>query len=406
MIGARLGERLLVLLVIATILFFMFRLMPGNPFAAYISPTFTEEQQRLLTEQFGLDKPLSEQYVVYMANLFQGKLGDSFFYKKPVAEVMLELLPNTLMLSTISLVLAYIIGVIGGGFMAWRRGSRVEGAGIIYTLISRSAPEFWVGMILLTIFAFRLKWFPASGATSPGVIYDSFWDQLFSLDYWRHLVLPALTLVFYLQGLPMLLMRSNMLDVMQEDFITLARMKGISEWRIMLRHAARNALLPVVTAMALGIGYTIGGDVVIETIFSWPGVGRMLVRAVAASDYPLASGAFLTIAAIMVFLNMLADLLYYWLDPRVGQVKGGVRMTVDVSVTGEGLSVPPQLDDLSAAGGAPTSLAALWQTMRRDHFALAGLAIYAFFLVVAIFAPADRALRPAGGHERGHEVAE
>jgi peptide/nickel transport system permease protein len=210
---------------------------------------------------------------------------------------------------------------VGGGFMAWHRGSRTESAGIVYTLISRSAPEFWVGMILLTIFAFRLRWLPASGATSPGVIYDSYLEQLTSVDYWKHLILPALTLVFYLQGLPMLLMRSNMLDVMQEDFITLARMKGISEWRIMLRHAARNALLPVVTAMALGIGYTIGGDVVVETIFSWPGVGRMLVRAVSASDYPMASGAFLTIAAVMVFLNMIADILYYLLDPRVGRSK-------------------------------------------------------------------------------------
>jgi len=118
-----------------------------------------------------------------------------------------------------------------------------------------------------------------------------------------------------------LLMRSNMLDVMQEDFVTLARMKGISEWKIMLRHAARNALLPVVTAMAMGIGFTMGGDVVVETIFSWPGLGRMLVRAVSARDYPVAQGAFLTLAAVMVFLNLLADLLYYWLDPRVGRSK-------------------------------------------------------------------------------------
>ncbi len=320
-IAARLGERLLVLLIIATILFFMFRLMPGNPLVAYISPTFTEEQQQLLMEQFGLDKPLGTQYFIYMGNLLQGELGDSFFYKKPVAEVMLELLPNTLMLSTIPLVLAYVIGVVGGGLMAWRRGSRFETAGILYTLISRSAPEFWVGMILLTLFAFNLKWLPASGATSPGVIYASFWDQLTSLDFWRHLILPGLTLMFYLQGLPMLLMRSNMLDVMQEDFVTLARMKGISEWKIMLRHAARNALLPVVTAMAMGIGFTMGGDVVVETIFSWPGLGRMLVRAVSARDYPVAQGAFLTLAAVMVFLNLLADLLYYWLDPRVGRSK-------------------------------------------------------------------------------------
>ena len=176
-------------------------------------------------------------------------------------------------------------------------------------------------MLLLTLFAFKLQWLPASGATSPGVIYDSFWQQLVSPDYWRHLILPVVTLAFYLQGLPLLLMRSNMLDVMQEDFVTLARMKGISEWKIMLRHGARNAILPVVTAMAMGIGYAIGGDVVVETIYSWPGLGRMLVRAVSASDYPVAQGAFLSIAAVMIFLNLLADILYYSLDPRLGKSK-------------------------------------------------------------------------------------
>jgi peptide/nickel transport system permease protein len=320
-IGSRVLERLLVLLVIAVILFFMFRLMPGNPLVAFISPTFTTEQQQTLMREFGLDKPLSVQFVIYVGQLLHGNLGDSFFYKRPVAEVLGELVPNTLMLSVFALVLAYIFGAVAGGILAWRRGSRLETAGIIYTLISRSAPEFWIGMLLLTLFAFKLQWLPASGATSPGVIYASFWQQLASPDYWRHLVLPVLTLAFYLQGLPLLLMRSNMLDVMQEDFVTLARMKGISEWRIMLRHGARNAMLPVVTAMAMGIGYAIGGDVVVETIFSWPGLGRMLVRAVAASDYPVAQGAFLSIAAVMVLLNLLADVLYYALDPRIGKSK-------------------------------------------------------------------------------------
>lgn len=318
-IATRLGERLLVLFVIATILFFMFRLMPGSPLVAYISPTFTAEQQDALVKSFGLDKPLPVQYANYMVNLARGDLGRSFFYKKPVAELMGELLPNTLMLTVIPLLIAYSFGVVVGTVLAWRRGSRVEGVGIIYTLISRSAPEFWVGMLLLTLFAFRLNWFPASGATSPGVIYPDFLHQLFSRDFWKHLVLPALTMAFYLQGLPLLLMRSNMLDVLEEDFVTMARMKGISEWRVVLRHAARNALLPVATAIALGIGYTIGGDVVVETIFSWPGLGRMLVRAVANRDYPLAQGAFFVLAALMVLMNLVADLMYYALDPRVGR---------------------------------------------------------------------------------------
>jgi peptide/nickel transport system permease protein len=319
LIATRLGERLLVLLVIATILFFMFRLMPGNPLAAYINPTFTQEQQDALMASFGLDKPLIVQYFIYIGNLLQGKMGESFFYHKSVGALVWEMLPNTLMLTLLSLILAYGFGVVAGILLAWRRGTALETGGIIYTLITRSAPEFWVGMIFLTVFSFKLKWFPASGATSPGVIYDTYWQQLTSLDFWRHLVLPTLTMAFYLQGLPLLLMRNNMLDTMQEDFVTMARMKGLSEWKVMIRHAARNALLPVVTALALGIGYTIGGDVVVETIFSWPGLGRLLVRAVSSRDYPVAQGAFLVIAALMVFMNLVADILYYLIDPRVGR---------------------------------------------------------------------------------------
>ena len=363
--------------------------------------------------QFGLDKPLSTQFFIYLGNLLQGNLGDSFFYKKPVAAC------DAGSAAQHDHALRALAGPgvhIRHGrrrLLAWRRGSKLENAGIIYTLISRSAPEFWVGMILLTVFAFRLKWFPGSGATSPGVIYSSFWAQLVSLDYWRHLVLPVLTLAFYLQGLPLLLMRSNMLDVMQEDFVTLARMKGISEWRIMLRHAARNALLPVVTAMAMGIGYAIGGDVVVETIFSWPGLGRMLVRAVAASDYPVAQGAFLTIASDHGAAQPAGRHPLLRARPTPGQVEGGGGMTVDVPLpaepavetadeaTGETLAA-----ETTAAGGAPSSWAAVWSAMRRDHFAMAGLVIYGFFLLLAIIGPWIAPHDPLAGDERGQQVAQ
>jgi peptide/nickel transport system permease protein len=189
--------------------------------------------------------------------------------------------------------------------------------------MTRAAPDFFVGMLVLSIFSFNLRWFPSSGVSNPGVIYDSIWHQVTSLDFWRHLALPAFTLAIYLQGLPLLLMRSNMLEVLDEDFITMARMQGLSEWRIMLAHAARNAMLPIVTALTLGIGYAIGGDVVIENVFSWPGIGRLLVRAVSAHDYPLAQGAFLLIAVVIVAMNFLADVLYGALDPRVSTARRG-----------------------------------------------------------------------------------
>ena len=172
-------------------------------------------------------------------------------------------------------------------------------------------------MLALAVFSFTLNWFPSFGATSPGSVYHSWWAKVASWDFLRHLTLPVLTLALYLQGLPTLLMRSTMLEVMDEDFITFCRMRGLPERTILLRHAARNALLPVVTAFALGIGYSIGGNVIIETVFSWPGLGRTLVRAVAAKDYPVAQAAFFLIACVMIAMNFVADLLYTLLDPRV-----------------------------------------------------------------------------------------
>ncbi len=317
-LGQRLLQSLFVLWVIVTLLFLLFRLAPGNPLVAYIDPTFSEEQQEELLHRFGLDKPLPVQYFVYLGNLLQGDLGDSFFQRSPVIKLVMEVLPNTLYLTITSLVIAYIIGVIGGILLAWQRGSRLEQVGVTFTLMTRAAPEFWVGMLLLAFFAFELKWFPSSGATSPGTIYESEWDKLTSLDFWQHLFLPAATLALYLHGLPLLLMRSNMLEVLQDDYVTMGRLIGYSEWRVMVRRAARNALLPVVTALALGIGYSIGGNVVIENVFGWPGLGRLLVRSVSASDFPVAQGAFFLIAVIMVAMNFLADLLYGLLDPRVG----------------------------------------------------------------------------------------
>lgn len=313
----RFWQMLITLWAIATILFFIFRLMPGNPLTAYIDPNFTKEQQQILLEQFGLDKPLFYQYIVFLLNLVRGNLGTSFVYREDVLSVVGKVLPNTLYLMLFSLIIAYVIGVLGGILLAWLRGKKGETLGIILTLFTRSAPQFWVGMLLLAVFSFRLNMFPSGGTGPAGVRYASEWAKLVSPDFWRHLFLPALTLSIYLLGLPLLLMRTNMLETMEESYVTIARMRGLSEWRVMLKYAARNAILPIVTAMAVGLGYAIGGNVVIENVFSWPGLGRLLVDAVTMSDYPLAQGAFLLAAAIMVFMNFVADLLYCLLDPRI-----------------------------------------------------------------------------------------
>lgn len=313
----KLAQFVFVLWAVVTILFLIFRLMPGNPLAAYIDPTFTQEQQENLLRQFGLDRPLYEQYVIYLGNLLRGELGDSFFYRAPVWDLIWDVFPNTVLLTTVALLIAYVVGVLGGALLAWKRGTWIEAVGIPIVLTSRAAPEFWLGMILLAIFSFSLGWFPAGGSASAGATFTSWFDRYTSLDFLSHLVLPATTLAIYLHGLPLLLMRSNMLDVLEDDFVTMARIKGLSEWTVIVRHAARNALLPVVTAFALGLGYSIGGNVVIEIVFSWPGLGRLLVKSVAASDYPLAQGAFLLIAIVMITMNLIADLLYSVLDPRI-----------------------------------------------------------------------------------------
>jgi peptide/nickel transport system permease protein len=320
-VGRRLLHSIFVLWAVATILFLMFRLMPGNPLAAYISEALSAEQQNLIMQQFGLDRPLWEQYVIYFGNLVQGELGTSFHRREPVLSIVLSVLPNTIILTFCGLFVAYAFGILAGAYLAWHRGTWIEGVVVPIALATRAAPEFWLGMILLAVFAFWLGWFPSGGANSAGAMYAGELDRIFSRDFLLHLTLPALTIALYLQGLPLLLMRSTMIEAMHEEFVTMARMKGLSEWRIVIHHAARNSLLPVLTAFALAIGPNISANVVVETVFSWPGLGRLLVQAVSTSDYPLAQGAFFLIALVVIVMNLVADLLYGFLDPRVSNAR-------------------------------------------------------------------------------------
>jgi peptide/nickel transport system permease protein len=313
----RLGHLLLVLWAVTTLTFVLFRLMPGDPTLNFLSPTFNEETRAALLQSFGLDRPLWQQYLIYLNNLVHGELGRSFLQGKTVAALLADALPNTIILTVVSLVLAYAFGIVAGAFLAFRRGGLIEAVSIPAALATRAAPEFWLGMLLLAALAFQGGWFPTGGALSPGHAPADFGELLLTGDYWWHLFVPALTLMLYLQGLPLLLMRATMLEVMNDEFIVMARMKGLSNWSIVMRHAARNALLPVVTAFALGLGASMGGNVVVETVFAWPGVGRLLVQAVQSADYPVAQGAFLLIATALVVMNTIADLAYAALDPRV-----------------------------------------------------------------------------------------
>jgi len=316
-IARRLLHMCLTLFVLLTLLFFLFRVIPGDPISMYIESGLSPEAQEALLHQYGLDRPLLEQYGVFLRNMVHGDFGDSFQYNKPAIRVVWERFWPTVLLMGTSLLVAFIIGVFGGAILAWRRGTLFETLGTMAVLAVRSAPVFWTGMILLSLFAFRLQWLPLGGMNTPGTNFEGWWDKYVSLDFLRHLILPVLTASLYSVASPMLVMRSSMLETVREDYVELARAKGLSEMRVLFFHAVRNALLPVVTVMAVMAGFAIGGVVLVETVFRWPGMGREIVMAVSMRDYPLAQAAFFFVGVLISMFNLAADVIYAYLDPRI-----------------------------------------------------------------------------------------
>ena len=302
---------------VGTVLFFLFRLMPGNPTSFVISPQMTPEARQKIIASYGLNEPLHVQYIKFLQNALTLDFGQSFHSNAPVQDVIWTYLPNTLVLMLTAFIIAYAMGITLGVLSGWYRGSRFERSAVITALLARSVPSFWVGLLVLWIFGAGLDLIPMSGMTSAGEGHSSFWAMVFSVDFLKHLAAPALVLAYYFMGYPLLIMRSSMLEVLSEDFIDVCRAKGLKERTIMFKHAARNALLPIVTAAAIALGYAVGGSVLIETVFAWPGIGREMVRAVLRRDFPVAQGTFMVLAATIIILNFVADLAYGYLDPRV-----------------------------------------------------------------------------------------
>jgi peptide/nickel transport system permease protein len=305
------------LLIIITILFFLFRLGLPDPTVALVTEGFSPEDRAALRERFGLDRPLHEQYFIYLGNILQGEFGTSFYYRAPVSTIIWERFGNTMVLMLAAIIIAYIIGTPLGAYLSWKRNSPTDTSGIILGLMFRSAPMFWTGMIAILIFGVMLGWLPTSGMRTLPYQASNFFDKIFTLDFLYHLFLPALIIALFYLGSPLLIMRNTMLEVYGEDFIEMARAKGLPERQILYNHAARNALLPVVTQLAVTIGLAAGGQVVVEVVFSWPGLGREILQAVQTSDFPLAQATFLLMAVLVIFMNFLADILYTMLDPRV-----------------------------------------------------------------------------------------
>ena len=308
---------LITLFGVATILFFIFRIMPGDPTAQVISPALDEAAQQALKKAYGLDKPLMVQYGLYLKNLLVLDWGRSFTSSRQVFDILAYRFWNTIFLMGAAMGFVLVIGTGIGMVMAWRRGGKLDTGGTILALIFQSAPPFVTGLLLLIVLSYRLGLFPTGGMHTPGSSIGAGLAVFFSADFLHHIVLPTITVSLYYLATPMLIMRDSMLEVMGSDFIELAKAKGLAPHVVMIKHAARNALLAVVTVSSLMVGFAIGGQVLVESVFSWPGMGQLMVEAASSHDYPVAQGTFLVLAAIVIFLNLISDISYCYLDPRI-----------------------------------------------------------------------------------------
>ena len=299
--------------------FVIFRVAPGDPIRMmFRDPRVSAEQLQAMKEKFGLDKSIGGQFVAYLKGLSRGDLGLSFSHRRPVAEVVAQRIPQTLLLVVTALCVAVVVGVALGALAGWRSGTRFDTIVLTLSLTMYSIPTFSLGIILLLIFAYHLAVFPLGGIVTPA---SGFTGIAYVKDVLWHMLLPAFSIVIWYLGEYVLLTRSSMIDVMGKEYIITARAKGLKELGILKNHALRNALLPVVTITGVNLGFAVAGVIEAETVFSWPGVGRLVYEAVAKRDYPLLQGVFLLFAVSVVLANLVIDLIYGYIDPRI-KVRG------------------------------------------------------------------------------------
>lgn len=296
--------------------FFLFRIMPGDPLSILLrTPKASEEAVEKISKSFGLDQPWYIQLFIYIKQMLQGDLGISFMTKQPVIQVIADKLFPTLLLVGVSTIAAIVIGIYIGIIAASKRGKKIDIVSLSISLITYSMPTFWLGIVLIIFFSVQLSLFPTSGMMTAGEVFSS--SIIKAIDISRHLFLPALTLTLVLVGQFVLIMRNSLLDVLTEDYITTAKAKGFSEKLVIRKHAVPNALLPMVTIIAINIGFMIAGAIQVETVFSWPGLGRLMYEALNNRDYPLLQGIFLIVSICVVIANLIADIIYGYLDPRI-----------------------------------------------------------------------------------------
>ena len=296
----RLGAAALVLRGVGTLVFLLIHLVPGDPVEAMLGEGARPADRAELTRALGLDRPLGEQYVRYLGRLARLDLGQSFVYQRAVADLLAERLPATLTLAAVALALALMLAIPLGVLAACRRGTPLDAAAMGFSLLGSSVPNFWLGPLLILVFSLSLGWTPVSGREGPG-----------------SLILPALTLGTSLAAILARMVRSSVLEVLGEDYIRTARAKGLSPAAVLWGHALRNAWLPVLTLVGLQLGGLLGGAVITETVFAWPGLGSLLVEAIQGRDYPVVQGCVLLVSLSYVLVNTGTDLVYAWVDPRI-----------------------------------------------------------------------------------------
>ena len=311
----KVGSALVTIFFVLSFNFYLFRVLPGNPVSLlFRGVTFTPAQMENLEAQFGLNQPLWVQYIIYLKNTVTGNFGISYQTRTPVGDMVFPALMNTLILLLPATAISIAVGIGIGMIAAWRRGTKEEVAMSGTTLVLYCMPTFWLGLLLLVMGVLYLG-LPVGGmftiSFGPENAFARFSDLL------QHMALPLATLVLGLVGQYVLVMKGSLLDVLTEDYMVTARAKGIRRRKLMWDHGFRNAVLPMVTLMALNIGLSFGGAIQTETIFSWPGIGLLTYRAILSRDYPALQGAFLVIAVAVILANLIADLLYPFLDPRV-----------------------------------------------------------------------------------------
>jgi peptide/nickel transport system permease protein len=312
-----LSSGVLVLFAAMIINFAIPRAMPGDPVDSFTSGVkLTAEARQAIVERFGLDKPLWEQFARYFVNTLKGDFGVSFYYfPKPVLNIMMQALPWTLLVIVSAMILQVLIGYFLGVTAAWRVGTRFDSIAQTVSITFFSSPIFWVAMVFLYVFGFQLEWFPLGGNYTAGESYPN--TFAFLLDVMKHAALPIATLTFSRFAVYQVIMRNTMVGVLREQYIVTAEAKGMGQFRVKHRHAARNAMLPMITFAGVSLTIQIGGSVFIETVFSYPGIGKLIFDSVISRDYPMLQGCFFLFSLLVILGTIVVDFLYLFLDPRI-----------------------------------------------------------------------------------------